>query len=92
MKSRFPKRRDPKYLAWIRLQPCFICGDVAEPAHVRSRGAGGDDFANVVPLSHTLHMQLHTVGIRTFERRYKTDLAQVAAAYAEAYTREAHAI
>ena len=87
--SRFPKRRDPAYCAWIRTLPCLLCDNLAvldwidagkpcggpvECAHVRSRGAGGPDVANTVPLCRKHHRQQHDIGIRSFERIYGISL------------------
>jgi hypothetical protein len=37
MMQRQPRERDEKYLTWIRLLPCVLCGDATatEAAHVR---------------------------------------------------------
>jgi hypothetical protein len=85
-KSRFPHRRHPAFLAWLRTYPCVLCGNSAEPAHVKSRGAGGDDIGNTVPLCRTHHREQHDTGIQSFARKYGIDLAQVAAGYGEAFT------
>lgn len=119
--SRFPKRRDPAYCAWIRSLDCVArgtesaarrynnlrlahgqeaivavepwlilfgvrdcCGPV-ECAHVVSRGAGGDDVANTVPLCRAHHRQQHDKGIETFQRFYTLDLAAVAAELGQRY-------
>ena len=85
-RSRFPKRRCPEYLAYIRTLPCVICGaSGVDPAHVRSRGAGGDDVGNTVPLCRECHDSQHTVGRVSFERKHRVDLALAAAGYAEAW-------
>jgi len=73
------------YRRWIREQPCLICGAPAEPAHVKSRGAGGADLDNIVPLCRRHHQEQHQSGIRSFATRYGVDLSQCAAAYGEAY-------
>jgi hypothetical protein len=86
VKSRFPHRRNPAFVTWIRTQECVICGAPAEPAHVKTRGAGGDDLGNICPLCHRDHMEQHAIGIKSFARKYGIDLAQVAAAYGEAYS------
>jgi hypothetical protein len=55
-RSRFPKRRDPKYIAWIKERDCLNCGKrPVDPAHIKTRGAGGDDRKNVVPLCRSCH-------------------------------------
>lgn len=86
-RSRFPKRRSPKYCAWIRSHPCLLaeripgwidgdigCGGRVECAHVISRGAGGHDVANTVPLCTRHHRQSHRIGQRTFEKMYDVSL------------------
>jgi len=66
-KSRFPKQRQPKYLAWIRVLPCFAftntmsgCGWVGdrrrvEPAHILPRNRGTPDVGNTLPLCPRHH-------------------------------------
>lgn len=104
-KSRFPKRRNPEYLAWIRTLPCcvwhvrtgdrvpIVIGDsipetwVAriEAAHVKSRGAGGWDVGNTVPLDMLLHTEQHRIGIKSFEAKYGVDLSAIAQQLATQY-------
>lgn len=68
--KRFAKLRDPQYLEWIRGLPCLrnnsACGGAVEAAHVKSRGAGGKDVGNVVPLCHWHHQLQHEDGIKSF--------------------------
>ena len=41
LKLRVQRESDPKYLKWIRSQPCVICGSsYTEAAHVGPRGFG----------------------------------------------------
>lgn len=63
---------------------CCACGSKgqSDPAHLRSRGAGGRDRGNVVPLCRPCHDAQHTEGIRTFQRRRGLDLVAVAWAIA----------
>ena len=97
--SRFPKRRDPAYCAWIRtlhceaqdgawIDGCRPCAGAIECAHVVSRGAGGADFGNCVPLCRSHHRQQHDFGIKTFQRMYGLYLPDIAAALALAYDPE----
>lgn len=62
-----------------RTLPCCACGapPPSDPAHVRSRGAGGKD-ADVVPLCRKHHDEQHQHGIQTFQERHGVDLADVA--------------
>lgn len=66
--------------------PCCACGRRApsEPAHVRSRGAGGKDRGNVLPLCRTHHGDQHTMGWKRFAEERDLDvpalLAEIEAA------------
>jgi hypothetical protein len=92
-KRRFAKLRDEAFQGWIREQPCCIpeCrwnGRPVECAHVKSRGAGGVDRGNCVPLCTVHHRAQHTMGIRSFQEAYGLDLSAVAAALDVQYTQE----
>ena len=76
----------PAFLEWIRCYPCVVCvvagqlrSPTSDPHHLRHRGAGGDDVANVVPLCRHHHREIETIGHTTFERRYGLDLWTLAA-------------
>jgi len=94
-KPRFKKGRDEAFLTWIRLLSCTVgagdyCGSwpgyrLIEAAHVRSRGAGGADVGNVVPLCTIHHAELHRTGIRSFEEKYGVDLRVEAERLAREY-------
>lgn len=105
-KSRFPKRRNPDYLAWIRTLPCVIWGqDLAllrprdwcspipgqrygvEAAHVKTRGSGGNDVGNTVPLCPWHHDEQEGA-TAAFNEKYKVDLAAIAARLAIQYQEE----
>lgn len=83
--SRFPKRRDRAYLVWIRTLRCAVlsrrvapslyvhelpCEGRIECAHVRSRGAGGNDHANCLPLCRAHHREQHQIGWKEFQFRH----------------------
>lgn len=100
-RSRFPKRRDPKYLAWIKTLPCCITRQHTgswvktrdgwvevhvDPAHVIGRGAAGYDRGNVVPLARHLHNEYDGRGHDTFEAKYRCDMAALALTYDQRYT------
>ena len=88
-KSRFPKRRDLHYLAWIRERECCVpwCRILAEPAHLKTRGAGGDDLWNIVPLCRRHHREQEG-RTRAFETQYGLDLTALAAQYTRQYHNE----
>jgi hypothetical protein len=65
------KYRSEKYLAWIRTQPCLVCGGNSEACHVRKlKGGAGTgtkphDFC-AIPLCRNHHSY-------ELEREYGTD-------------------
>lgn len=67
-----PERiRNQELLNDVRGRPCLICGQPSDPAHVRGRGAGGDDVAtNVVPLCRLHHREQHQLGWSRFLDRH----------------------
>ena len=64
--KRFAARRDAPdgFLDWVRGQSCFTCdrSGPSDVAHVRSRGAGGRDLGNVIPLCRECHAVQHAWG------------------------------
>jgi hypothetical protein len=70
LRQRRPRQSDPKYLKWLRTQPC-ACGCHRAPpcdaAHLRSRsleydkesGYGKPDDRWALPLNHWCHMAQH---------------------------------
>jgi hypothetical protein len=71
-----------------RLTPCCVptCKRLppGDPAHVRSRGAGGKDWANVVPFCRKHHDEQHALGVPAFEDRHQIHLEVIAGFIAEA--------
>jgi len=62
--------KDPKYLAWIRKQPCVITGRTpCEAHHTQTGGMGmkGSDYS-ALPLHHAEHQRCHQGGAITFWR------------------------
>jgi len=97
--KRFAKKRNPEFLAWIRQLLCavphcqigLIMRDRIEAAHIVTRGAGGEDVGNVIPLCQTHHRQQHREGIQTFARFYWNSLDALksrAASYGEQYLKQ----
>ncbi len=92
-KKRFAARRDHAYMAWLHTKPCLLFGvprhvcwlGSVEGAHVKSRGAGGDDRANLVPLCLTAHREQHSIGTRSFERKWRINLRYAAERLYAAY-------
>lgn len=91
--KRFAKLRNPDYLAWIRTLPCTVGHKVAYPplwrcawigdrlaieaAHLKTRGSGGADLGNVVPLCPWHHMEQEGYTKR-FNEMYNVDLRAIA--------------
>ena len=85
--SRFPKRRNPEYRAFIRTFPCVVegCEGQVECCHVRTRGAGGEDEGGTFPCCRKHHSLQHSMGVRSFQERFGLDLWAIAGAYAEGW-------
>lgn len=85
------RRIERGFRAWLRTQRCCVpsCrSSVAirvHAAHVRSRGAGGADANNLVPLCALHHTQQHTIGTTAFEIRLGVHLAHEAKKYWRAW-------
>jgi|WetSurMetagenome_2_1015567.scaffolds.fasta_scaffold147530_4 hypothetical protein len=63
--------KDQEALQKIRNKRCVLCGHPSDPAHIRSRGAGGDDIEeNLLPLCRRHHQEQHFCGMVSFVRRY----------------------
>ena len=58
------RRRNPRYLKWVRQQPCLVCGLAPSDAHHAGRRYMGrkppDDTC--VPLCRFHHMEYHSRG------------------------------
>ena len=80
------------FIEWIRHQACLRCG-VSRPGphHVKSRGSGGQDEANLVPLCRVCHTVLHQVGRKTFEDRIGYTLENIAGIYWHLYQEDTNA-
>lgn len=56
----------------------YSCWGRIEAAHVISRGAGGQDAGNLLPLCTTHHREQHAIGIRSFEAKHAVSLRATA--------------
>lgn len=55
----------------VRGTPCVICAKPSDPAHIKSRGSGGDDAPdNVLPLCRFHHQIQHAKGWSMFCSMY----------------------
>ena len=76
--------RNPKYLAWIRTQPCLVCGSTRwiEAAHTGPHGLGQKSpDTSAVPLCAKHHRtgnnSYHRLGPREFGEAHNLDLAAI---------------
>ena len=89
---KFPKLVDEARRAHVRTFPCVAClasGDEqftpTQACHLRSRGAGGADAANLWPGCERHHIEQHVLGVQTFQRRHRLNLARVCERIERAY-------
>lgn len=76
--------RNPKYLAWIRTQPCLVCGSTRwiEAAHTGPHGLGQKSpDSSAVPLCAKHHRtgndSYHRLGPRKFNEVHNLNLAEI---------------
>ena len=76
--------RNPRYLAWIRTQPCLVCGSTRwiEAAHTGPHGLGQKSpDTSAVPLCAGHHRSgndsYHRLGPRKFGEVHNLDLAAI---------------
>jgi hypothetical protein len=76
--------RNPRYLAWIRTQPCVVCGARRgiEAAHTGPRGLGQKSpDRSAIPLCFRHHRtggeSYHRLGPRKFAERHRLDIASI---------------
>lgn len=93
--------KDPKYLDWIRSQPCCVCNRLypwlalpSEAAHVGRRGLGQKcDDREALPICTRHHrtgaFSVHVLG-KGFWTHYGLDRDKLIAEYQERYDAEAH--
>ena len=73
----------PEFYRIALLFCCLICDNSnVTPHHVRSVRAGGLDYRNLVPLCMEHHTECEKKGRKTFEKKYKVDLKELAIDYA----------
>ena len=84
MGVRKPSRIDcPGHLQWIRntfactAHAAGTCEGKNEAHHATTRGAGGGD-EKAIPLCFFHHGEVHNIGRKTFEEKYKLDLLKSA--------------
>lgn len=60
-----------KLLDTYHKKPCLACGQLSDPCHIISRGAGGpDEVWNLMPLCRKHHSEQHQKGWKALASRY----------------------
>jgi len=63
-----------KYLEWIRVKPCCVCGNLSKPHHLKRIGMGRNrkkdlvEHYTAVPLCRSHHEQAHRS--KDYEKRF----------------------
>lgn len=72
MISKPSRKRSEKILEIVRKQPCVVTKRTpSDPAHIRSRGAGGpDELWNLMPLSRSMHSLQHRLGWKRMSEKF----------------------
>jgi hypothetical protein len=92
LRARAPKakrwivaRTDLAYRDYVRGFPCdvrgvagHVCVGPIDPHHVKTRGSGGGDEANLTALCRAAHTELHQIGRHSFARKYGVKLVEIA--------------
>jgi len=77
--------RNPKHLAHVRTLPCCVPGCNARQRFAHHVSTGGMvtkcDDSDTVPLCDPFghHSELHRIGRKSFEAKYRVNLAEIAA-------------
>ena len=72
-RKKHKRKTNPSLLRAVSREPCCIdgCSYRAQAAHIKSRGAMGDDVAtNLAPLCWLHHTEQHTLGWPRFRNRH----------------------
>jgi hypothetical protein len=77
-------QRNPRYLAWIRAQPCCVCGSkkAIEASHTGPHGIGQKSpDTSAIPLCAKHHRtgadSYHRLGPRKFSEKHKLDIQAI---------------
>ncbi len=77
-------RRSPRYLAWIRTQPCCVCGSTRgiEASHTGPHGLGQKSpDSSAIPLCAKHHRtgadSYHRLGPRKFSEKHNVDIPAI---------------
>ena len=63
-----------QHIEWIKNRRCIVTKKVGPDAHhVLRKSQGLNDYATL-PLSHESHMELHSMGVQSFENKHGIDM------------------
>lgn len=90
---KFPALVDESRRAFVRTFPCCACAveffggqhSMTQACHLKSRGAGGADAENLFPACVRHHIEQHTIGVASFQKKYRLNLARVCERIERAY-------
>ena len=92
-KRRFkgPEYEDPEYLKKIAGLPCAVstthgCSGDVVAHHVKTKGAGGKDRGDTIPLCYLHHQEWHNRGRISFQMKYGIDAPKEAGLLAERFS------
>ena len=67
---------------FVKSLPCLVknenCYGRTDAHHVKTRGSGGKEKNNLVPLCRAHHIYIHSCGKNTFSKRFNIDLEEIA--------------
>ena len=78
---------EKRYLSWVRSLPCAITGYEGEidPSHLEGMswltgksGASKGHYLSCIPMRHKLHVELHRIGWKSFEKKYNISQLELA--------------
>ena len=88
-------KKPTPYKQFISQQYCAACGSPGvrhddgvfynAPAHLKSKGSGGGEESNLLPLCYECHTEQHKLGWPEFEKRNEINAAQIAAKFARLF-------
>jgi hypothetical protein len=81
---------------WIKTKKCILqilnankdCYGLIDPHHIKSRGSGGKDDSNILPLCRRHHSEIEQIGKKTFSKKYNLDLDFYCKLYWNRYNQE----
>ena len=73
--------KNDDYIHWIKSLKCIVTQSSAtdwmaiDPHHVNDKTGGSAKFNDyrAIPLRHDLHVELHNIGTKTFQKKYNVD-------------------